>query len=163
MDSAGRRNLELRQFTGKERVLGKLRDELAQLSPGYFWFLFPQGRQSQQYLCKRPQVAAVIGSDLELLDSRVLIAVDSGEADDKLLDSRQTSDNAPARGTAAIETKFSLIPTPGGTWYRAIATMAASPDDIAEFGNETLTDGNVCPSKDGALWLSFRNNPPGGT
>jgi len=31
-----------------------------------------------------------------------------------------------------------------GQWYMAISTVAASPADTAEFGNEMLTDGNVC-------------------
>jgi hypothetical protein len=33
----GRRNIELGQLTGKERVLGELRDELVEFCADYIW------------------------------------------------------------------------------------------------------------------------------
>ena len=90
------------QLTGEKRIFGEFRDEFAKLSAGYFWFLFAQGRHRQQNLRKRPQVVAVIGGDLELLDACFLVAVDSSEAEKKLLDSRQTSDDVIRRAQAKI-------------------------------------------------------------
>jgi hypothetical protein len=60
-DPRSRRSIELRQLTGKERVLGKLRGEFVELSAGYFRLLFAEGRQRQHNLCKRPQVVAMLG------------------------------------------------------------------------------------------------------
>lgn len=62
-------NPELRQLTRKERVLRKLSDKFVKLGARYFWLVFAQGRQHQQNLRKRPQVVAMIGCDLQLLDA----------------------------------------------------------------------------------------------
>ncbi len=81
------RNLELRQLSGEERIFGELRGQFRKLGPSDFWLLLTQSSHGQQNLCKRPQVPAVIGGDLELLNAYIFIAVDSSETQEKLLDS----------------------------------------------------------------------------
>ena len=94
--------MSLASSLAKSGIFGEFRDELAKLSASYFWLLLAQGRHRQQNLRKRPQVAAVIGGDLELLDPCFLVAVDSSEAEEKPLDSRQTSDDVIRRAQAKI-------------------------------------------------------------
>jgi hypothetical protein len=55
------------------------------LSVGYFCLFLAQGRQRQQNLRKRPQIVAMIGGALELLDPCLLVAVDSSEAEKNFL------------------------------------------------------------------------------
>src|SRR5579863_9418616 len=85
-----RRNLELRKLIREETILRKLRNEFSKLSTCYFWLLLAQSRHRQQYLRKRPKVTAMTGGDLELLNPYFRVAMDSSEAEEKLLDSRQT-------------------------------------------------------------------------
>jgi transposase InsO family protein len=100
MAAAG--NLELGQLTSKKRVFGEFRDELLQLCARHFWLFLAQRCQRQHNLRKWPQVVAVIGGDLELLDPYFLAAVDSREAEEKLLESGQTPDDVIRRAQAKI-------------------------------------------------------------
>ena len=54
------------------------------LVTGNLWLFLPQGRQRQQNLRKRPEVVAVRGGYLKLLDAQFLVAVDSSEAKKQL-------------------------------------------------------------------------------
>ena len=98
----GRSNLDLGQLTSKKLVFREFRDKFAKLSVSYFWLLFAPGRQRQQNLRKRPQVAAIVGGDLDLLDPYFLVAMDSSEAEEESLDSWQTSDDVIRRAQAKI-------------------------------------------------------------
>jgi len=98
----GGRDPELGQFTGKKRVLGEFRDEFDQLSTRYFCLFLAQSRERQQDLRKRSQVVATVGGDLDLLDACFLVAVDSNEAEEKLLWSWQTPDEVIRRAQAQL-------------------------------------------------------------
>jgi len=97
----GRRNLDFRKLICKERISRKFRDKLTKLKAGHFRLSFAQGCQRQQDLRKRPQIMPVIG-DLELFDSYFLVAVGSGEAKEKSLDTREIFDDVIRRAQSKI-------------------------------------------------------------
>src|ERR1035437_10356602 len=92
-DGHGRRNIEFGQLTCKKWVLRKLIDELLKLCSGQVWLFLAQGRQRQHDLREQPEIMAALGGEFELLDAYFLVAVDSSEAEEELLDFRQTSDS----------------------------------------------------------------------
>jgi hypothetical protein len=59
-------------------------DELPKLCAGHFCLFFAEGRQRQHNFRKGPQVVTMIGGGLDLLDTCILVAVDSSEAENPL-------------------------------------------------------------------------------
>src|SRR5579864_3233627 len=95
-------SFELGKFVGKKRVLGEFRGKFCKLYASYFRLFLAQSRQRQQSLRKRPEVVAVVGSNLQLLDSCFLVSMNSGKPEEKLFDARQAPDHVIRRAQAEI-------------------------------------------------------------
>jgi hypothetical protein len=67
--AAAGETLSLASSLAKKQVFGEFRDQLFKLCAGLFCLLLAQGCQPEQNLGKWPQVVALIGGDLKLLDA----------------------------------------------------------------------------------------------
>ena len=76
-DSRSRTSMEFGQLTSEKQVLRELRSQIHKLGVCLIGIFLAQARQ--QDLRRRPEVAAMRGSDLDLLDAAALIAADSCE------------------------------------------------------------------------------------